>query len=232
MLRSLPLDTIAAEVRVERESKRSRFIATLAPVDDASAAGAVIDRIRGEFHGASHHCTAMVLGVDGGWHHTNDDGEPSSTAGAPMLAVLTGAELTDVVAVVTRHFGGTLLGAGGLVRAYGGVVAEAVTTATRIARRPVTRYRLQVPMADAGRIEHLLHAAAEEFHLDVGPGVYTALDASLEVVVDDATGIAALRSRLAAAGAEVTEVELGRGMRAVAHGASDGGRRHRSARDG
>lgn len=217
MVDRFPLDTIVAEVRVEREIKRSRFIATLTPVDDEEAAGAVVDRIRGEFHGASHHCTAMVLGVEGGRHRSNDDGEPPGTAGAPMLAVLTGAELTDVVAVVAREFGGTLLGAGGLVRAYGGTLGAAVTAATRLGRRPVTRFLLQAPLADAGRLEHLLHTAAD-LHLGVGPGSYTAADASFEVTVDDAVGIAALRSRLAAAGMGWRELELGRGLQEVTGG--------------
>lgn len=222
----LPLDTIAAEVRVEREVQRSRFIATLAPIDDEDAAGAVIDRIRRELHGARHHCTALVLGADGGQQRSSDDGEPPGTAGAPMLAVLAGAGLTDVVAVVTRYFGGTLLGAGGLVRAYGGAVGEAVAAATRLARRPVTRFRLHVPMADAGRVEHLLHAAAADLHLEVGPGAYTATEVSFEVVIDDGVGMGALRSRLAAAGAEVVDVELDRGLRAMGTGgAGRGGRR-------
>jgi putative IMPACT (imprinted ancient) family translation regulator len=136
------LDTIAEQVRVEQVVTRSRFIATLAPVVDEAAADATIAAVRNEFHDARHHCTAMVLGPDGQRQRSNDDGEPAGTAGAPMLAVLRGAEVTDVVAVVTRYFGGTLLGAGGLVRAYGGAVTAALAEAQRVARVPVARFEL------------------------------------------------------------------------------------------
>lgn len=229
---SQPLDTIAAEVRAEREVLRSRFIATLHPAEDAATARTVIDRVRREFPAARHHCTAMVLGTDGAYRRSSDDGEPSGTAGAPMLAVVVGAALTDVVVVVTRFFGGTLLGAGGLVRAYGGVVSDAVATASRVVRRPVTRVRLEVAMTDAGRIEHLLHTALEDLHLDVGPGSYTAAAASFEVVVDDAIGIAGLRSRLAGQDAEVTLTEVGAGVRAVPSGGGAPDRRQRPSHDG
>ena len=86
---------------------------------------------------ARHHCSAWVLGVVGQRQRSNDDGEPGGTAGAPMLAVLTGAGLSEVVAVVSRTFGGTLLGAGGLVRAYAAATSAAVTAAERVRRVPV-----------------------------------------------------------------------------------------------
>ncbi len=81
---------------------------------------------------ARHHCTAFVLGPDGTTMRSNDDGEPSGTAGAPMLEVLRGRGLTDVVAVVTRWFGGTLLGTGGLIRAYGDAVSLALDGASLV----------------------------------------------------------------------------------------------------
>jgi putative IMPACT (imprinted ancient) family translation regulator len=90
------LDTIARTVRSETVVTRSRFIATLAPVADEAAADDMIAAVRREFHDARHHCTAMVLGPAGQRQRSNDDGEPAGTAGAPMLAVLRGSELTDV----------------------------------------------------------------------------------------------------------------------------------------
>jgi uncharacterized YigZ family protein len=182
------LDTIAARVRVEQVVTRSRFIATLTPVADEAGADEVIAEVRREYHDARHHGTAMVLGPDGQRQRSNDDGEPAGTAGAPMLAVLRGAELTDVVAVVTRYFGGTLLGAGGLVRAYGGAVGAAVEAAERVARVPVACFELAAGHEDAGRLEHRIRAWASDHAVAVGDGVYTAdgarwrLDVPLPVV--------------------------------------------------
>ncbi|WP_052666287.1 IMPACT family protein [Nitriliruptor alkaliphilus] len=149
-------DTIALPVRTEIEVTRSRFVADLVPVTDLEAAAAVVAGARREFHDARHHCSAWILGPEGGQTRSNDDGEPSGTAGAPMLAVLDGAELTDVVAVVTRYFGGTLLGAGGLVRAYGQAVSTAVQEAVRVARQLVVLIEVRAPHAEAGRVEHHL----------------------------------------------------------------------------
>src|SRR5688500_17874817 len=107
------------EIRREHEVSKSRFIATLAPVFSVEEARAFIIRIKKEFVDASHNVPAYVIG---GGNTVNefcsDDGEPAGTAGRPALAVLRGGGLGDVAVVVTRYFGGTLLGTGGLVRAY------------------------------------------------------------------------------------------------------------------
>src|SRR5690242_12155922 len=106
--------TIAHRCVGELEVSRSRFLADVRRVESEEAARAVIAEVRTEYRDARHHCSALVLGSDHRIQRSNDDGEPSGTAGAPMLAALRAAELSDVVAVVTRWFGGTLLGAGGL----------------------------------------------------------------------------------------------------------------------
>lgn len=209
-----PLDSIAEVVRVEQVVTRSRFIATLAPVGDASTADATIAEVRRRFHDARHHATAMVLGADGQRQRSNDDGEPAGTAGAPMLAVLRGARLTDVVAVVTRYFGGTLLGAGGLVRAYGGAVSAAVDAAPRLVRRPVVRFAVRVGHADAGRLEHRLRTWARDRAVDVGEGAYDADGAVFEVVVPDGDD-PALAAALAGSGIDHTIAEVDRGLRTV-----------------
>ena len=178
-----PLDTIAEPVRVEQVVTRSRFIATLAPVGDEPAAAAVIREVRRALPDATHHATALVLGTDGQRQRSNDDGEPAGTAGAPMLAVLRGAGLTEVVGVVSREFGGTLLGAGGLVRAYGGTLSAAVDAAVRLERRPVVRLQVTVGHAEAGRLEHRLHGWARGREVEVDPGRYDAGGAVFEVVV-------------------------------------------------
>jgi len=112
---SIPLD----EVRREYFAANSRFIATLAPALSVDDARVFIARIRGEYSDASHNVPAYIIG---GGNTVNefcsDDGEPSGTAGKPALAVLRGSGLGDVVVVITRYFGGTLLGTGGLVKAY------------------------------------------------------------------------------------------------------------------
>lgn len=209
------LDTIASPVTAEREIERSRFLATLHPVADEDEAGRVIAAVRGRWHDARHHATALVLGPDGQRHRSSDDGEPGGTAGAPMLSVLVGAGLTDVVAVVTRWFGGTLLGAGGLVRAYGGTLGAAVGAAHRLARREVVLLEVAAPLVGAGRLEHLLHRLAAEHHLDVGPGSYTPQQAHFPVAVPDGEGPAALVAALADLGGEVAVAERGREVRAV-----------------
>lgn len=109
----------ARETRTEIKVSNSRFIATAAPAFSVEEARAFIDHIRDEFSDASHNVPAYVIGHGASVvAHCNDDGEPSGTAGRPMLAVLQGSGLGDIVAVVTRYFGGTKLGTGGLVRAY------------------------------------------------------------------------------------------------------------------
>ncbi len=107
--------------------KRSRFIAALAPAKNEDEARAFIARVKAEHRDARHNCFAYIL--SDGTVRYSDDGEPSGTAGAPMNAVLSGAGLADVVCVVTRYFGGVLLGEGGLVRAYSGAVKAALEQA-------------------------------------------------------------------------------------------------------
>ncbi|WP_300539798.1 YigZ family protein, partial [uncultured Nocardioides sp.] len=120
----------------EIEVKRSRFRCTLERVEDEAAARALVERLRREHWDARHHCSAFVVGPPPvPVERSSDDGEPAGTAGAPMLEVLRGAGLSDTAVVVTRWFGGTLLGAGGLVRAYGDAVRAAVARAGLLERR-------------------------------------------------------------------------------------------------
>lgn len=111
----IPAEETRAEIRV----KNSRFIATAVPAFSVEEARAFINRMREEFADATHNVPAFLIGHGPAvTAHCNDDGEPSGTAGRPMLAVLEGSGLGDVAVVVTRYFGGTKLGTGGLVRAY------------------------------------------------------------------------------------------------------------------
>lgn len=154
--------TVAAPVVASIEEKRSVFECWLRPASDEAAAREVIEEARATHWDARHHCSAFVLGPDSAVRRSNDDGEPAGTAGAPMLEALVHAGLTDVVAVVTRWFGGTLLGTGGLARAYGDAVRAAVATAADegLVRTRVLATQVQVPVGHdlAGRLEHDLRA--------------------------------------------------------------------------
>lgn len=150
--------TIAGDGGAEIEVKRSRFLCTLVRVEDEAGARAVVERLRKQHWDARHHCSAFVLGPDAALERSSDDGEPAGTAGAPMLEVLRGREVSDVVAVVTRWFGGTLLGAGGLVRAYGDAVRAGLDVTGTLRRDLVRELTLDLDHADAGRVEGELRA--------------------------------------------------------------------------
>lgn len=152
--------TIARSATAEIEVKRSRFLCHVVRVEDDSSARAVIIEARKRHHDARHHCSAFVLGSDSLVQRSNDDGEPSGTAGAPMLEVLNGHGISDIVAVVTRYFGGTLLGAGGLVRAYGDAVGSALDVAGVQERWLQQILEISVPAADAGRVDNQLRSVA------------------------------------------------------------------------
>jgi uncharacterized YigZ family protein len=148
--------TIARDTETGIEVKRSRFLCTLERVEDETAARAVVERLRRQHWDAGHHCSAFVIGPARALERSSDDGEPAGTAGAPMLEVLrghSGEGVSDVVAVVTRWFGGTLLGAGGLVRAYGDAVRAGLDVAGTLRRDLVREFVLSVEPADAGRVE-------------------------------------------------------------------------------
>lgn len=160
-----------AEVVVELERKKSRFLTILRRTDSTEDAQGLVERLRKERYNARHHCSAWSIGPDRRIQRANDDGEPSGTAGAPMLEALTKAEmpsgaedLSDATAVVVRWFGGTLLGAGGLVSAYSDSVLAALEEArTRrlfLTRRRMQQFQLAAPIAEAGRWENELRAAS------------------------------------------------------------------------
>lgn len=155
--------TIAAGVDVcaELEVRKSRFLAVLRRVGSAAEARDLVETQRRRHYDARHHCSASVLREDTGppIGRSSDDGEPSGTAGLPMLQVLLGTGLAEVAVVVTRYFGGTLLGAGGLVRAYSGVTAQAVAAAQTVRRQRLELHDLSIDHADAGRVQSELRSA-------------------------------------------------------------------------
>ncbi|WP_342780108.1 IMPACT family protein [Aeromicrobium fastidiosum] len=153
------------------EVRRSRFLAVVVRVDDEAGARDVIASARREHHDARHHCSAFVIGADTSLRRSNDDGEPAGTAGAPMLEVLTRRGVSDVVAVVTRWFGGTLLGAGGLVRAYGDAVGLALDEAGVQERRLRHTMRVTAAATDAGSLDHRLRSLGTVTDVQYGDDV-------------------------------------------------------------
>ena len=194
--------TLAGLAIAEIEVKHSRFLCELTPVgagdDEASevAARAVVEAARKQHWDARHHCSAFVLGPQRQVRRSNDDGEPSGTAGAPMLEALVASGLSDVVAVVTRWFGGTLLGAGGLVRAYGDVVRAALAEARVVTYERRLVMAADVGIADVGRVENALRAAGRHVEgVDYAQGAASGT-ARLVLAVTEADR-AALESELA-----------------------------------
>lgn len=150
--------TVAREGVHESEINRSRFLCSLAPAASEQEAQEFVARIRKEHPTATHNCFAYVVGADASVQKASDDGEPGGTAGVPMLQMLMRRDVRYAVAVVTRYYGGVKLGAGGLIRAYGGVVGEALDELGTVTRR---RYRLATVTVDhqrAGKIQNDLRA--------------------------------------------------------------------------
>ena len=140
----------------EIEEKKSRFIATVRPVTSEEEALRFLSEKKKEYWDARHNCHAFLIGENSELQRCSDDGEPSGTAGRPMLEVLLKEHLHDTAVVVTRYFGGTLLGTGGLVRAYQGAVKEALKVC-RIAEKEKGReLRVRTDYQDLGRLQHLL----------------------------------------------------------------------------
>lgn len=148
--------TIAEALEHELVIKKSRFIAHVTPAHTTEQADAAIAAVRKQYWDARHHCVAMIIGTHADQQRSSDGGEPSGTAGVPMLEVLRRRDLTDVVAVVARYFGGVKLGAGDLVRAYSGAVSEALDAARIVRRTAAVRVGVEVPHQDAGRVQSVL----------------------------------------------------------------------------
>ncbi len=199
--------TVASAATAELEVRRSRFVADVARVGSEDEARAVIETVRAGSRDAGHHCTAFVLGPEGGTRRSNDDGEPSGTAGAPMLDVLTGRGLGDVVAVVSRWFGGTLLGTGGLIRAYGDAVTAALEVAGTVRCEARVVWAVEVDHTDGPRVENALRGLASATVTDTA---WTASGLRLEVAVAPrgAAALATLVAELTAGRAG--PVEIGR----------------------
>lgn len=148
--------TIEKEASAEIVEKKSRFIAELYPAASEEEALGILEKIKKRYWDARHHCWAFVIGEDRLQERCSDDGEPSGTAGKPILEVIRGAQLRNVLLVVTRYFGGTLLGTGGLVRAYTSSAKEAVESAEIVVKISGYKLEIKTDYTGLGKIQYLL----------------------------------------------------------------------------
>lgn len=148
--------TIKKDHQHEIEIKKSRFICFLKRITSEEEAKVFIQQIKKDHWKANHNCSAFVLGDRNEIQRSSDDGEPSGTAGVPMLEVLKKNDLINVCAVVTRYFGGTKLGAGGLIRAYSGAVSQAIAEIGIVEGRLQQEIFVQLDYPNWGKMENFL----------------------------------------------------------------------------
>ena len=151
-----PYKTLLTENSAEYVVQKSRFIGLAAPVQTEAQALALLAREREARRDANHHCYAYIVGQNAGVMRYSDDGEPGGTAGLPIIDVLRARELVDCAVIVTRYFGGILLGAGGLARAYGHACALALDAAGVCEMLPTRRWLCEVEYPRWDRVQHLL----------------------------------------------------------------------------
>lgn len=163
------------------EIRKSRFIACVEPIADRPSAQARVAELRAEHPDATHVCWALLAG---GHSAAVDDGEPSGTAGRPMLEVLRHQQLDGVLATVVRYYGGIKLGAGGLVRAYTDAVAQALLQAEKIAPVQIQRVDCELPYAHESTARHLLAQIGGEL-LEVRHGTIVQMSLRLPAAVAD-----------------------------------------------
>lgn len=177
-----PYITIAKNTEFEKIIKKSRFICSIARVASEEEAQAFINQIQTENRKATHNCFAYMIGDNDQVQRESDNGEPSGTAGIPILESIKLAKLHDVVAVVTRYFGGIKLGAGGLIRAYSNTTTEAIHQAGLIQRIRQATLNITVSYAQHDPLlyylkEQQLEVAGEEYGVNVVTSIYVDEDA-------------------------------------------------------
>lgn len=161
----------------ELVEKKSRFIATVRPVANEEEAVSFIEEMKKKYYDARHNCSAFVIGDKAQITRSSDDGEPGGTAGRPMLEVLLGSGIRNIAAVVTRYFGGTLLGTGGLVRAYSGVLKEALAKCETARQHFGVRLKIRTDYNAVGKIQHIFASR----NISIEDSVY-ATDVELTVI--------------------------------------------------
>ena len=145
----------------ELVEKKSRFIATTFPVNSEEEAISFLEAVRKKYWDATHNCSAYVIGRNQELQRCSDDGEPNGTAGRPMLEVLLGEGIHNMAVVVTRYFGGTLLGTGGLVRAYSGAVKAGLRNSVLVEKRLGIRLQVDTDYSGIGKIQYIAKSEAK-----------------------------------------------------------------------
>jgi uncharacterized YigZ family protein len=153
--------SIKAEVKEETIIKHSRFISFTKPVFDKKSAEDYLKAVKTAHPDANHHCFAYIIGEDALLQKAEDDGEPSKTAGIPILETLKKNSMTNIIVIVVRYFGGIKLGAGGLIRAYGKGASLALEKATKTMPKTLMKIRITVPFDLIGTIEHELEGLVD-----------------------------------------------------------------------
>ncbi len=148
--------TLAHDVEAEQIIKKSRFIGRLIRVSSMEDAQEKSAALKKQFWDATHNCSAIICGKNREFMRSSDDGEPQGTAGVPMLEALKGSGITDVLAVVTRYYGGIMLGAGGLVRAYSGGVSNTVAQASLLMNAPFMVFSMDMPYPLWGKVQNVV----------------------------------------------------------------------------
>lgn len=182
----------------EIEEKKSRFIATIRPVSSEEEAASFVASMKKQYWDARHNCSAFVIGGSGQKTRCSDDGEPSGTAGRPMLDVLVNEHITNVCVVVTRYFGGTLLGTGGLVRAYSSAVKAALANCEIIRKINGHSVEIECDYNDFGRIKSMLdRSGARMKDVDYGQSVTAVIiTPDAKALVRDITDISSGRAHI------------------------------------
>ncbi len=182
--------TVYREGEGEVTEKKSRFIANVYPADTEEEALSFVEKIRKKHYDARHHCFAYIIGSGGEKKRASDDGEPQGTAGKPILEVMEGAGLCNAVVIVTRYFGGTLLGTGGLVRAYSMAAREGIEASVIIEKKTGQLAEILADYTEVGKMQYLFG----ERKLPVIDTQYT--DKVLFTVIVPDEDVGALRKKL------------------------------------
>lgn len=150
--------TIEAPSQGLYKDRGSKFLAYAYPAKSEEDVEAALEKLRKKHHDARHHCYAYRLGTETKRYRANDDGEPNNSAGQPILGQIRSRELTNVLVVVVRYFGGTLLGVGGLVKAYKGAASDALCNATIVTRTATQNLEIVFDYPDTAQVEQLIKA--------------------------------------------------------------------------
>jgi uncharacterized YigZ family protein len=161
-----PYRTVAGRASAAFEVRGSEFVGHVTPVETVEAAEAFVREVESEYDDATHNVPAYRVRADPLREYANDDGEPSGSAGKPALNVLQGEDVENCVVVVTRYYGGTNLGYGGLVRAYSRAVSDALEAAGIVEERPHVRLSISTSYDDSGTVRGILESSGNEFDAD------------------------------------------------------------------